>query len=129
MDGDLMSHSPRSAGDARYVNVDGDSMTNTLNVAGNVNASYGQFTGLSAGGAKIVSVAAPSSGLDAANRDYVDTAVGVVSAKTGVSTDANNALKLGADGKPFTTPKFLVLGPSDPVPGGTTAGTVIIRKQ
>jgi len=45
------------------------------------------------------------------------------------STDSGNAITTGTDGKLFTTPKILVLGPSDPVPGGTLAGTVIVRMR
>lgn len=56
-----------------------------------------------------------------------------------VSTATQTALNLKADTTALAlkadityvdarTPKIIVLGPTDPVPGGTPAGTVIIRK-
>jgi len=45
---------------------------------------------------------------------------------------ANPAMPMQASTKQYVdarTPPILVLGPTDPVPGGTPAGTVIIRKE
>ena len=49
-------------GDARYVNVTGDSMSGTLDMGGN----------------KIISLATPTGGSDASNKSYVDAEVAVV---------------------------------------------------
>lgn len=45
------------------------------------------------------------------------------------SSDAGNAIIVGTDGLLYTTPRILVLGPTDPVPPGTIIGTVIVRTR
>ena len=52
-------------GDARYVNVTGDSMSGTLDMGGN----------------KIISLATPTGGSDASNKSYVDAEVATLVAK------------------------------------------------
>jgi hypothetical protein len=44
------------------------------------------------------------------------------------SSDPGNAIVQGTDGLLYTSPPFLILEASDPVPGGTPVGTIIIRK-
>ena len=44
--------------------------------------------------------------------------------------DKTFARKGGGDAAPAPTgPRIIVLGKNDPVPGGTPAGTVIVRKE
>lgn len=126
----------QATADARYVNITGDDMTGDLGVDGTVSGNqawfgdeveltqvafhdggsiFGDFTGeitlgsdmpIKVAGAnrvapqKITNLATPTAASDAVNKQHLEA----------------------------WTPKIIVLGPVDPVPGGTPAGTVIIRK-
>jgi len=84
-------------GDARYVNVTGDSMSGTLDMGGN----------------KIISLATPTGGSDASNKSYVDAEVAVVDGRitsevaTLVAKDSQQDSRMdGIDGR-FDTERVL----------------------
>lgn len=83
-----------------FLPTTGGTVTGNLTVQGDTNAAWLRASlGADMASQKITNVADPTVGTDAANMAWVEN----------------------------RNPPILVLGPSDPVPGGTATGTIIIR--
>jgi len=142
---------PQEDADLRYLQLTGGTVTGQLTVQQALQ-TLGNFTAVNMTANTCTIQAAPTVPTDGANKAYVDS-------KAGLSQSAADALYLKLTGGTVTgplaltaaltlagpptvalnpstkgytdarTPPIIVLGPADPVPGGTAVGTVIIRKS